>query len=143
MVPGPVAVGERAHDIREQVRTDGLVERCAEPSVGHHAQLPRTASSLDAAVIRRGIRRPAEPGGDREIGGRYGNRRSRNPVSRVEVPSPTDFPRDVRRARQCPMVSMPGEILHPSVRQEGLHVVLKDGTGGRQRRCEGSDLRIA
>src|SRR2546428_6257361 len=40
------------------------------------------------------------------------------------------------------MVSMPGEILHPYVRQEGLHVVLEDRTGGRRRRGEGGDLRF-
>src|SRR3989442_11671699 len=37
---------------------------------------------------------------------------------------------------------MPGEILHPSVRQEGLHVVLEDRTGGRRWRREGCDLRF-
>src|SRR2546422_6431913 len=55
MMPCAVVVGERAYDFREHVRTDGLVERRAEPSVGHDAQLPRTAASLDATVIRRGI----------------------------------------------------------------------------------------
>ena len=142
MMPCAVVVGERAYDFREHVRTDRLVERRAEPSVGHHAQLPRTASSLDAAVIRRGIRRPAEPGGDREIGGRYGNRRSRDPVSRVEVPRPTHFPGDVRRARDHPVIYVTREILHPSIEKKGLHVVLEDRTGDRRWRCEGGDLGI-
>src|SRR2546427_3225998 len=45
-----------------------------EPSVSPQAQLPGVAASVDATVERRGIRRPTEPRGDREIRSRYGNR---------------------------------------------------------------------
>src|SRR2546425_4901631 len=135
MMPCAVVVGERAYDFREHVRTDRLVERRAEPSVRHHAQLPRTAASLDSAVVGRGIRRPPEPGGDREVRGGYGNRGSRDSISCVEVPRLTDFPGDIRRAGNRAVIYVPREVFHPSVEKKGLHVVLKDGTGGRRWRC--------
>src|SRR2546427_7523309 len=50
----------------EHTGSDGLVERGAESTVGHHAQLPRKAASLDSTVVRRWIRRPPEPRGNRE-----------------------------------------------------------------------------
>src|SRR2546426_5022421 len=52
MMPGAVVVCERGDDFRKHVRTDGLVERGAESTIGHHAQLPRPAASLDSTVIR-------------------------------------------------------------------------------------------
>src|SRR3989449_5564272 len=61
MMPDAVVVSEGADDFGEHVRTDGLVERGPESTVGHHAELPRTAASLDSTVIRRRIRRPPEP----------------------------------------------------------------------------------
>ena len=86
MVPITVIVCERAHDLGEHIRTDRLVERGAEPSVRHHTQLPRSPASLDSTIVRGRIRRPTEPGGDREVRGGYGNRGSCDSVSRVEVP---------------------------------------------------------
>src|SRR2546426_4094371 len=103
---------------------------------------PYTTLFRSSTVVRRWIRRPPEPGGDGEVRGGNGNRRSRDSVSRVEVSRSTDLPGNVRRARDRPMVSMPGEILHPSIRQERLHVVLQDRSIGRGRRREGGNLRI-
>src|SRR5437773_7834898 len=70
-MPGAVVVRERACCIGVHVWLDGLVEDDGEPTVGPYAQFPRTAAAtLDSAVVRRRIRRPIEPGGDREAQGR-------------------------------------------------------------------------
>src|SRR5207247_10477037 len=93
---------------------DRLIEEDSEPSVTLDTQLPRIATSLDSAVIRRGIRRPPEPRRDREVRGGHGNRGSRDPISAsVEMPRATDFPGDVRRARDHPVIYVSREILHP------------------------------
>src|SRR3989442_15767166 len=78
----PFTIRERDWDHNERARAGGLVEGRAEPSIGHYAKFPRIAASVDAAVIRRGIRRPPEPTGDREVRGRYGNRGSRDSISK-------------------------------------------------------------
>src|SRR2546428_8374385 len=96
MMPIPVFVWERTYDFRKPIGTDGLVDRGAEASVRHQAELPRAAASLDSAVIGRGFRGPPEPRGDREVRGGDGNRGRRDLISRVEVPRPTDPPADVR-----------------------------------------------
>src|SRR2546427_10446933 len=106
MMPVPVIVRERAYYLRKHIRTDRLVERRAESSVRHYAQLPRTAASLDSTIVRRRIRRPPEPRGDREVRGWDGDRGSRDSISCVEVPRLTDFPGDIRRAHDCSIISM-------------------------------------
>src|SRR2546428_9660671 len=95
-MPYSVAVRERADDLGEHIGTYGLVERGAEASVGHHAQLPRKAASLDAAAIRRRIRRPSEPRGDGEVRGGSGKKRRRH------APSPGG---EIRRTHLCPPVT--------------------------------------
>src|SRR2546428_14114366 len=82
MMPIPVFVWERTYDFRKPIGTDGLVERGAEASVRHQAELPRAAASLDSAVIGRGFRGPPEPRGDREVRGGVGDRRRRDLISR-------------------------------------------------------------
>src|SRR2546426_8112000 len=67
VVPFPIVVREWAHRLGEHVRADGLVERRAETAVGHHPKFPPTDAPLHATVIRRLIRRPSEPGSDREV----------------------------------------------------------------------------
>src|SRR2546422_11684872 len=104
MMPRPVVVGERADDRRHDIRSNGLIEDDGKSTVVLYPQLPRVPASLDSAVVRRGIRRPPEPGGDREVRGGNGNRGSRDPVSRVEVPRLTDFPGDGRRAGKRPVI---------------------------------------
>src|SRR3989442_14079822 len=84
MMPCPVVVGKRAYDLGKHVRPDGLVERRTESPVGHHAELPRTTATMDAAVVRRRVRRPPEPRGDGEIGRGYRNRWGRNPIRSEE-----------------------------------------------------------
>src|SRR5207253_40517 len=122
--PRPVVVRERCRYFCKHIWTDGLIENRAESSVGPHAQFPRTASALDSAVVRRWIRRPPEPCGDREVRGGNRDCRSRDPISAsVEVPRPTDLTGYVSRAGNRPVIYVPGEILHPSVGEEGLHVV--------------------
>src|SRR5439155_3992563 len=91
-MPSAVVVGERAYDFRKHIGADRLVERGAEPSISHHAKFPRPAASLDSAVIRRRIRRPSEPGGDREVRGGYRNRRSRDSGSQEHGPHSSHFP---------------------------------------------------
>src|SRR5439155_7768297 len=44
----------------------------------------------------------------------------------VELPCATDFAGDVRCTGDYPMMSMSREVLHPSVRRQGLHVELQD-----------------
>src|SRR2546426_10916861 len=116
--------------------------RSAESSVGHHPEFPRAAASLDATVIRRWIRRPSEPGGDREVRGGYGSGESRDSVARIEVFRATDLPVDVGRAGQRPGVSLPREVLHLPARKEGLHVVRQNEAVGPGwgRRCEQHDF---
>src|SRR2546425_12741937 len=142
MMPCPVVVGKRAYDLGKHVRPDGLVERRTESPVGHHAELPRTTATMDAAVVRRRVRRPPEPTGDREVRGGYRNRRSRNPIAgSVEMLCLADLPEDARGADNRPVIHMSREILHPSVRNQSLHVVPQDGTVGRRWRCDGGNLR--
>src|SRR5213594_2778100 len=104
MVPFPVVVGERSFGVRQDIRANGLIEDGGKMTFSSHPQLPRTtAAPLDPTVVRRGIRRPPEPGGDREVPARYGNCGSRDAVSdSVEVPRPTNLPGDVRRAGKRP-----------------------------------------
>src|SRR5207245_755144 len=96
----------------------------------------------DAAVVRRRIRRPTEPRGDREIRGGYGNRGSRDLIPSAEVPRPTDLASDVCRPRQNAVMSMTRQILHPPGDSKALHVVLQDNTNGRRRQCHGGNLSI-
>src|SRR5439155_7118662 len=110
-MPSAVVVGERAYDFRKHIGADRLVERGAEPSISHHAKFPRPAASLDSAVIRRRIRRPSEPGGDREVRGGYRNRRSRDPISAfVEVPRYADR-KSIRRNSSHVAISVAGLCL--------------------------------
>src|SRR3989442_1196881 len=134
-MPFSVIVCYKACCLGVCVRLDSLVEDDGEPSVGPHAELPRTAAAtLDSAVIRGWIRRPPEPGGDREFRGRDRNLWSCDPIpASVEVPRQSDFPRDDRRARYGPIVSMSREILLKSGAREGLHVVGQEGIAD----CEG------
>src|SRR2546425_2213643 len=105
------------------IGTDRLVERGAEASVGHHAQLPRKAASLDAAVVRRRIRRPTEPGSDREVRGGNGNRRSRDTVSPFGEVSPYAVFREEGRTPELPLIDYLGWRLLFSNRNERLHGV--------------------
>src|SRR2546422_7312064 len=72
-----------------------------------YPQLPRVTASLDSAVVRRGIRRPPEPGGDREVGGGNGKWGRRKSVTHVQLPLLTDFPVDRNRAGDRPVIRMP------------------------------------
>src|SRR5437870_8484566 len=45
----------------------------------------------------------------------------------IELPRPTNFPDDVRRAGDRPIIAMPREILHQSGAGESLHVVRQGG----------------
>src|SRR3989442_16016611 len=78
------------------------------------------------------MRRLTKSGGDREVRGGNGNRGSRDSVSRVEVPRPTDFPGDVRGACDRPIVSMSREILLKSGARESLHVVSQERIANRE-----------
>src|SRR2546427_8603101 len=93
VMPGAVVVVEQGCRYCVHVWLDHLVEDDGEPSIILHAQLTRAAAAtLDPGVVRRRIRRPIEPGGDREIRGGYGERGSRNSIpASVEVSRPTDF----------------------------------------------------
>src|SRR5947208_2323039 len=108
MMPFPIVVGKRTHDVGPHRR--GLIESRAESSIGHDAQLPGTVASLNATVIGRRIRRPVEPGGDREDRSGDRNRRSSNAVSYAEVPRPTDLSVNIRRAGNAPVVSLPRKV---------------------------------
>src|SRR2546426_10370330 len=66
VMPRPVVVGERADDRRHHILSNGLIEDDGKSTVVLHAELPRISVTLASAVVRRGIRRPPEPGGDRE-----------------------------------------------------------------------------
>src|SRR2546422_4291852 len=102
MVPLPVVVSERADDLGEHIRTDGLVERGPESTVGHHAQLPRKAASLDSTVVRRRIRRPPEPGGDREVDRKSTRLNSSHGyISYAVFCLKKKIHRDGRRVKQC------------------------------------------
>src|SRR5207249_11694255 len=93
MVPFSVVVSERTNDLGEH--RIGLVEGRAESSVRHHTQLPRTPAY--PTVIRRWIRRPRQPGRDRELRGSDGNGGSGKAMAREEVPSPDDLRDEVGR----------------------------------------------
>src|SRR5207249_419011 len=128
MMPIAVVVRKRADDRRHHIRCNRLIEDHGKSTVVSHAELPREAPSLDSSVVRRRIRRPPEPGGDREVRGGYGNRGSRDPISAsVEVPREADFPRDDRRARYRPVVSTSREILLKSGARERLHIIRQEG----------------
>src|SRR5260221_223562 len=120
MMPIPVVVRELADDLREHVRSNGLVERRAESSVRHHAELPGSAASVDATVIRRRIRRPSEPGSDGEAGGGAGNRGGRDPVARVEVPRLTKLASDGGVAHDRAVTPVAWVVLHLPVGGGGL-----------------------
>src|SRR5439155_6693819 len=67
MMPGAVVVCKRAYGVGVHVWLDGLVEDDAEPTVGPHAQLPRTAAAtLDSAEIGRASCRERVQSWDRE-----------------------------------------------------------------------------
>src|SRR2546428_10231315 len=103
-MPVAVVVRKRASDIRKHVRANRLVEGRAKSSVLEHAELPRTAASVDAAIVGRGIRRPPEPRGDREVRGGDGNRGSCDAISVFGEMSPeADPPTDDRLARYRPI----------------------------------------
>ena len=112
MMPRPVVVGERTHDFREHVRADRLVEGRAEPAIGHDAQFPRTAASLDSTVVRRRIRCPVEPCGNSEIRAEYGNRGGGDPISADKRPRPAHFSGDVCCAYDGAVVALPREVYH-------------------------------
>src|SRR5438309_2312828 len=105
MVPRPVVVCEGAHDLRQDIRSGGLVERRTESSVGFDPELPRIAPALDPAVVGRGIRRPIEPCRDREIQSRHWNGRCNDFLpSAVEIPCAANLTCDVRRSYQCTVI---------------------------------------
>src|SRR5438094_393708 len=141
-MPRAVVVRERTADVGEHVRSNGLIERRAKSAVREYAQLPGKAASLDSAVVRRRIRRPVEPRGDGEIRGGNLDRGSCDSVSLVKPPRATDSAGDVRRASQCPGVTLPREVFHESVRQKGLHVIGQgEAIGARGRGwCKGCNL---
>src|SRR3989454_5376837 len=87
MMPRAVVVRERGFGVRHDIRADSLVEDDGEPPASRHPKLPRKAASVDSTVVRRGIRRPPEPGGDREVRGGYGDGWGRDAISAsAEVP---------------------------------------------------------
>src|SRR5436309_944106 len=124
-MPFPVVVSGAGFGVRHDIRANGLIEDDGKRSASRHPQLPRTtAAPLDPTVVRRWIRRPPEPGGDREVRGRDGDRGSRDAVSASgEVSRPANFPRYVRRAGKRPVIYVSREILHQSSGGETLHVV--------------------
>src|SRR5256712_12579325 len=111
MMPIPVFVWERTYDFRKPIGTDGLVDRGAEASVRHQAELPRAAASLDSAVIGRGFRGPPEPRGDREVRGGDGKRGSRDLISPGGMARFAGPSRGVGRGRGRSLVCMPRQIL--------------------------------
>src|SRR2546428_6174101 len=66
-MPFSVVVCERGCSFCKHVRGDGFIEDDREPSIILYTQLPRIPASLNPAVVRRGVRRPVEPRGDREV----------------------------------------------------------------------------
>src|SRR5207247_2898588 len=77
---------------------DGLVEDNGDPTVGPHAQLPRTASvALAAAVVGGGIGRPTEPCGGREVEVCHGDGRSGDRFSTAKESLRTHLPGAVLR----------------------------------------------
>src|SRR5207245_4161389 len=132
----------RAHVLPQHVRSADFVARLSKSSVRHHAELPGSVASLEPTVPRPTLFPYTTLFRSREVGGGHGNREGRDPVSRVEVPRLTKLAGDGGRRKQCSHVSIPYEILHPSVRQEGLHVVMQDRSIGRRRRREAGNLPI-
>src|SRR2546426_5875143 len=133
-MPVAVVVRKRASDIREHVRANRLVEGRAKSSVLEHAELPRTAASVDAAIVGRGIRRPPEPRGDREVRGGDGNRGSCDAISvSREVSREADLPTHHPRARYRPLVFVSPEILLKSGPGESLHIVGQEGIANGER----------
>src|SRR5207247_6288233 len=99
-MPSPVVIRKRASDVREHIRSDGLIERGAEPSVLEHAQLPRKAATLDSAVIGRRIDRKSTRLNSSHEWSAYAVCCLKKTVHGAEVPRPTALASDVRRPRQ-------------------------------------------
>src|SRR5439155_22486464 len=72
--------------------------------------------TLNATVVRRGIRCPVEPCGDCEIEVCHGDRRSCDMFSASKESRPPTLPSDVRRAAQRPVTSIPRDVFHLSAR---------------------------
>src|SRR2546422_10283795 len=126
-MPVAVVVRKRASDIREHVRANRLVEGRAKSSVLEHAELPRTAASVDAAIVGRGIRRPPEPRGDREVRGGDGKRGSCDGISLSgEVSRVADLPTHERRARYPPPVFLSPDILLKTRPRLRLRIVCQE-----------------
>src|SRR3989442_12679101 len=102
-MPFSVVVCERGCSFCEHVRGDGFIEDDREPSIILYTQLPRIPASLNPAVVRRGVRRPVEPRGDREVYSRDRNRGSCDSIPRVDMPRPTDVPDNLGGAGHLPM----------------------------------------
>src|SRR5437867_1790551 len=84
---------------------------------------------------------PLNPEGDRPLAA-HRDASGDIVVHSIELPRPTNFPDDVRRAGDRPIMSVPAKVFHFPVRGESLHVVGQDRTlRWRRRRCESSDLR--
>src|SRR3989442_3762084 len=95
-----------------------MVERRAEPAVGHHTELPRIATSVDSAIVRRRIRRPPEPRGDGEVCGGDGKSGGGNSFSPLEWPPPPPFSPTNRRALFFPLLFFfRGSLFHASHRR--------------------------
>src|SRR2546427_10452231 len=89
-MPFSVVVCERGCSFCEHVRGDGFIEDDREPSIILYTQLPRIPASLNPAVVRRGVRRPVEPRGDREVYGGDQNVGSGNATCSVGMQISTD-----------------------------------------------------
>ena len=92
------------------------------------------------------IRLEVDPGRDRDSRRHVEVRRILNfdvVVDAVELPRPTDFPGNVQSAIDRTVISVSGEVFHPSVRGKILHIVRHYRSWRRRRfgwRYEGGDL---
>src|SRR5207249_4390335 len=109
-MPSAVVVRKGTSDLSENIWSNGLIERRAETSVGHHPQLPRTAAPMDSAVVGRGICRPVEPSGDREVHSGDLDWRRGNPVPSNEVPCPSAFSGGIRGTDDDAMLSIAAHV---------------------------------
>src|SRR2546427_12040910 len=101
-----VVVCEWGCSFCKHVWGDGFIEDDREPSIILYTQLPRIPASLNPAVVRRGVRRPVEPRGDREVYSGDQNRGSHKSRARVEMPVAADVSKEIGRARHRPVVPL-------------------------------------
>src|SRR2546422_2973532 len=141
---------EMIPDPRRDARTEPSVDDRGSGSVlgfegdGRAAEPERrVVSRAESDRMLIGVRPvvPLNPEGDRPLAA-HRDASGDIVVHSIELPRPTNFPDDVRRAGDHHIMSVHAKVLHFPVRGDSLHVVGQDRTlRWRRRRCESSDLR--